>query len=128
MNGHVNLLSKLGVGLLTLTLLAAVPSVADAAGMGFRNDTKSRIIVQGSTVVNGMIRKGPVLVIEPGKTVWDPTVPPGARTVSIVDGLNTQRLLFRDTVPAGPRDQLFSVQTVGGRTVLVPAAMPAPPR
>jgi hypothetical protein len=127
MNGYLKTLTRIGVSALALALFAGVPSAADAGSVGFRNDTKSRIIVQGQTIVNGMIRKGPLLVIDPGKTAWDLNVPPGPRTITICDGFQTTRILFRETVPMGVNNVLFSVQPLPpNRLRLLTVPLPGP--
>ena len=126
MNGFWKILSKIGVGLLTLALLAAAPQAADAANVGFRNDTKSRILVQGQTVINGQVRKGPLLVIEPGKTACDLNVPPGLRQYTICDGFQTTRMLYRDSVQVGNQNLLYSVQPAPGNRVIL-HQLPPPP-
>jgi hypothetical protein len=111
MNGQRKLLTRIGAGVLALALLAVVPNTAHATGMGFCNNTKSRILVQGYSIVNRMIRKGPVLVVDPGKTVYDIYVPPMTpRTITIADGLNPNRILYNGVIPVGTVDMLFSVQ------------------
>lgn len=127
MNGQRNTLSRIGGGLLALGLLIALPHAADASGLGFQNKTTSRILVQGTTVVNGMVRKGPLLVIEPGKTVWDVNVPAGNRSITVCDGFQPSRILLRETVTVGTRDQFFQVlppQTGLPRYQLHPQALP----
>ncbi len=110
MNDQRNTLLRIGASVLALVLFAAVPCVANAATLVFRNDTKLPIIIQGTTIINGMIRKGPTIQLAPGQTFNDLYVPPGNRVIVIVDGF--QRLLDREVVPVfNPNQTLFfSVQ------------------
>ncbi len=49
-----------------------------AAGVGFRNDLKVPVIVQGVSLINKMQRRGQPFIVQPGKTVWDSNLPLGA--------------------------------------------------
>ena len=109
MNRQRKLLTRIGVSVLALALFLVVPNTAQATGIGFYNNTRSRILVQGYSIVNRMIRKGPVLVIDPGRTVFSIYVPQGFRTITIADGLDPNRILFNGVIAVGPLDMLLSV-------------------
>jgi len=125
MSSQRKLLTGLGLSVLVVLLCAALPNTAHATGVGFYNNTKSRILVQGHSIVKGMIRKGPVLVVYPGKTVYDIYVPVGPRTITIADGLNPNQILYNNVMPIGPVDVLFVVQPLPNGTLqLVPKMGP----
>lgn len=107
--------------ILAVAVLVLVPAALEAAGIGFRNDTKQKIYVQGSMVVNGQVKqRGPLLTIKPGDTDWDTNLPKGARTITIYDANN--RILWQGAIPFdGITDQYFSFQAV-------PVAPNQPPR
>lgn len=111
-------LKKLALALVVFPLLAG--SVR-AAGIGFKNDHKIPIIVQGASLENNVIRRGQPLLIYPGKTVWDLNLKPGNRFITIYDARQPTRILFQSPAnpqrvhPFGPipfedQDMLFSVR------------------
>jgi len=89
---------------------------APASGIGFRNDLKIPVIVQGVSLVNNMQRRGQPFLVNAGKTVWDNNLPVGARYYTIYDA-NQQRILLRERpVRVQNADQFFGIRlVVGGR-------------
>lgn len=96
--------------------------------IGFRNDVKITVIVQGATVVNGMQRRGQPLRIEPTKAGYDINLPPGIRFITIYDANQPSRVLLRDLpVPVGQGDLFFAIRSAPGgqaRVILVPDKNP----
>jgi hypothetical protein len=123
-------LRKMALALVVLPLLAGS---AWAAGIGFKNDHKIPIIVQGATLENNVIRRGQPLLIYPGKTVWDLNLKAGNRFITIYDGRQPTRILYQSP-PKGPipfqdQDILFSVRplpTNPFRVIPVQIAIPMP--
>lgn len=101
-------LSRACLGLVALGLLGGLPSLAEAAGIGFRNDLNIRVIVQGASSVNNVVRRGQPLIIEPGKTLWDTNLPEGNREVIIYAG-QPNRILHRSVVPFHGRDMTLTI-------------------
>lgn len=64
--------------------------------IGFRNDTKNAVIVQGTSVIKGVPRRGQPLLVDVGKTTYENNVPAGVRLVSVYDGAQPSRVLLRD--------------------------------
>lgn len=104
-----------------LILLAAVPGSAAAAGISFQNDTNLAIVVQGETFVNGMLRRGQPLLLQPKKTALDANVPNGTRHIRIYDANQPSRLLLRIPIQCEGTDRAFSI-------ILVPGPAGAPPK
>jgi len=74
------------------------------ASINFRNDLNAPLIIQGTAVVGGMIRRGQPIVVAPGKTGGDFNVPPGVRFYTVYDASQPTRVLARDVrfdIPAG---------------------------
>ncbi len=97
-------------------------------GIGFRNDLKAPVIVQGVSVINKVQRRGQAFRVEPGKTVWDSNLPLGIRYYTVYDA-NTRILLPNQAVPVVGKDQFFSITiNVGNPTPvkLVAEAVPMP--
>ena len=65
---------------------------------------------RGTVVVNGKIRRGPLMYIKPGQTVWDVNLVMGARTVSIYSPNNLK--LYENVHVFGGNDQFFSVAPI----------------
>jgi hypothetical protein len=116
---------RIGVALL---ISAAVVGRVQGAGIGFRNDAKVPVIVQGASIVNNMLRRGQPLLIPPGKVAWDLNLKPGVRYITIYHGALPNRILYQ-----GPpfnfagQDAFFSVQHTPRNPFqlwLVPMAVP----
>ena len=85
-------------------------------GIGFRNDLKVPVIVQGVCIVNNMPRRGQPILVAPGKTVWDNNLPAGVRYYTIYDG-NQQRVLLKERlVRVQNVDQFFGIRVGTGPT------------
>ncbi|MCI0455611.1 MAG: hypothetical protein L0Z62_01360 [Gemmataceae bacterium] len=121
MNRQRRPLKNACLALLALAVLGALPEAARASGIGFRNELKIPILVQGESMVDGVLRRGPPLVIHPGKIVWDTNVPAGERRVTIYEAAQPNRPLWRDIIRVENADQAF-------RVILVPAPAGAPPK
>jgi hypothetical protein len=128
------LLSKLirpAHGIAACALLLALPIDAKAAGIGFRNDLKIPIIVQGESLIDGMIRKGQPVLILPRGVGWDLRLPMASRRVVVYDATVPGRILHRDIIPFQGQDLRFLVRPGPAGTLLlvpVPGAvgMPGP--
>lgn len=66
---------------------------ADPVSIQFVNRTSKPLIVQGVSIVGGMLRKGPAITVPPGKVGWDNDVPPGPRQYRVYDGTQPSRVL-----------------------------------
>ncbi len=101
-----------------------------SAGVGFRNDTSVPVIVQGWSLVNGMQRRGQPLLVNPGKTAWDNSVPNGIRYFNIYDANQTSRVLLRDRpVRVQGVDQFFGIRFLPGdpsRVTILQEPLPVP--
>jgi hypothetical protein len=115
-------LRKTCLGLLALAVLGAAPVTAAAGSIGFRNDLNLPIVVQGESIVNGVLQRGQALLIAPRKCAYDTNVKPGNRQITVYDAQNTNRILLRVVIPYDGSDVIF-------RVVLVPPVAPRmPPR
>ena len=79
---------------LALFALALAPTFADAAWLGYKNNTNAVVIIQATdmVVVNGQVkagRSGKVHTLYPGEIAWDPIAAPGARLISVYDPSKT---------------------------------------
>lgn len=121
------------VGVLSLFVLAAPAGAADPGWLGFRNDTKSILIVQGVSIVNGMARQGPRHVLKPGEECWDVIIAPGNKLIHVADAKQPTQLLLRQNVLYAGTDLFFAIQSVAAgqnpaRATLTPAkATTTPP-
>ncbi len=121
-------LMKACLGMLALLLVGTLP--AAAAGIAIKNDLPVPVVIQGTSIVNGMIRRSPPLLIPPGKTAIDVNVPPGIRSISIFEAKQPPRRMVPDVaVPVQNRDLFFSLQPLpGGRVALKEEPPPTPPK
>ena len=110
----------------SLTLLctfafAFTPKVAaqgqsQPGGIGFRNDHGVPVLVEGASVVNGMLRRGQPIRIAPGQMAWDSNLSPGVRYVTIYDANQPTRVLYRDPpIQFQGRDLLYGVASVSNK-------------
>jgi len=116
---HGNL-AKMMLGLAGLLVVGAAP--AWAGGIGFRNDLKVPVIVQGASIVNGMVRRGPPILIQPGKIGWDNKLPAGMRYVTVYDANQPNRVIIREfRVPFQGLDLMYTIQVNGNKVTLEPS-------
>ena len=94
-------------GLIALVVFAKFPMAVEAAGIGYRNDTNYPVYVQGSIVINGKIRRGQLLFVRPGQTVWDVNLPTGLHTLSVYSPNNMK--LYENVHPFSGTDLYFSI-------------------
>jgi hypothetical protein len=106
----------------------AWPGALQAAWLGFRNDLSAPVVIQTVTVVNGVARERPrILLLGPGEVSIDPVIQPVHKLIVISDA-KTKRVLFQETL-AVTNDLFFSVQSSPpDRAKLVPTKMPTPPK
>jgi len=111
-------LNRTSLCLAAFLVCGVVP--AQAAWIGYMNDTKVVIVVHGSSPVG----VGQPHQINANQAAWD-QVKPGNKTVTITDP-QTNKLLWKGPVTVGDKDLFYSIQ-VGkdGTYRMVPAPVPA---
>jgi hypothetical protein len=128
----------IAAGVLALLACGAAPPRNEPPWLGYRNETRATLVVQGATVVNNVIRRGKPRVVYAGDVCWD-QVSPGSKILTIYDARQPNRILYQAAVNVGNADQFFSIQVdaptkvmvndrVPPRVRLVPVPPPAPPR
>jgi hypothetical protein len=122
--------NSLLIGALACVLGMAGSCYAQGIGLpgvtlGFRNDTKSAIIVQGATKLHNQIRRGQPVIIAPGRIGYDVNVPHGIRFITIYDATQPSRILLVNFPLAIQHRATFSVSHgAGGQTLLTPISVP----
>jgi hypothetical protein len=115
---------------LACAAIAAVPTVADAAWLGFRNELKTPVIILSQNVVNGAVNpreKPRIQVLAAGEISLDPVIQPVHKLIEVREP-KTNRLLFRE-IRAVARDTFFAVQLQPPDKVkLVETKLPTPPK
>jgi hypothetical protein len=111
-------LTKAALSLLALLVLA-LPVQAQSGGIAFRNETQTPLLVQGASLVNGMLQRGQPLTIYPDRTGYDVNLPPGIRQITISDPNQAGRVLLRENVPYRGKNLLFTIIQVGNSFRLV---------
>jgi hypothetical protein len=139
MSSHLRGCPTTVVCLLALILVAAEPASAAAAWLGYRNDMKMPVIVQGATVQRNVVRRGKALLLFPGDVSWEPILEAGNRIITVYDANQPARVLYQGVIPIIGNDLFFSIQLepppppakgekpLPPRVKLVPAKPPMPP-
>jgi hypothetical protein len=113
--------------LAAVVALGVLPGSVRACWLGFRNDLNVPVIVQGSSVVNKVVRQGKPHLLYPGEVSWDCILQPGVKAIRVYDAKARGRVLYEGPVTCGAKDLLFSVTIDSGpppRAVLAPAKLP----
>jgi hypothetical protein len=110
-------------------VFALVPAFANAAWLGYKNNTTAIVVIQAADVVvaNGQAKTGRVgkaHTLYPGEIAWDPIAAPGSRMISVYDPKQNNRLVFQDRVDCNKNDIFLSLQLVQPPTV---RGQPPPP-
>jgi hypothetical protein len=96
----------------TVAVAATVlmPTCADAAWLGYKNDTQTVIVVQSASMVNNQVRLGKAHTLYPGEIAWDAVTAPGLRRLSVFDPKQPLRPLHQDVFNVQNVDIFLSVQ------------------
>lgn len=122
---HGCLVALLGVAALLAGGIA--PAKAEAAWLGYRNDTKAAVIVQSAIVVNNVVRRGKPYTLNPNQVAWDWVAQANTKIViTVYDAKQPARILYQGPVLAGGTDLFYSVQLEP--PAVGPRNMPLPPR
>jgi hypothetical protein len=115
-----------------LAMFAAVvvPSFADAAWLGYKNNTTAAVVIQAADVVivNGQVkqtRPGKAHTLYPGEVAWDPIAAAGSRLISVYDPKQNNRLIFQDRIDCNKNDIFLSLQLVQPAAVRGQPQLPA---
>jgi hypothetical protein len=95
--------------------VAFAPGFADAAWLGYKNNTNAVVLIQSTDLVvaNGQPkqgRSGKVHTLYPGEMAWDPIAAPGPRLISVYD--KQKNVLHQDRVDCNKNDIFLSLQMV----------------
>jgi hypothetical protein len=110
MTEHFRQRGKASLALLTLLTAGAVPCLAGPPTIGYRNDTKSPVVVQGIMIVRGTPRRDKVHILQPGEVAYDVVTSPSNRMIIVADAKQPTRTLFQGTILFARTDQFFSIQ------------------
>jgi hypothetical protein len=89
-----------------VALFGMLPASLQAETLTFRNDTNAPVVVQGSYVDRGTVRRDTPQVVQPGASVRVSL--PGNKLITVYDARLPSRTLFQDTIQAGNADQSYS--------------------
>jgi hypothetical protein len=90
-------------------IILAIPSISLAGVLGFRNDTNATLVIQVMSVVNGIPRREPQVLVPPGKA-YNQRVVAGSKQIIIADAKQPTWPLYNGAITLGARDQFFSIQ------------------
>jgi hypothetical protein len=88
--------------------LAASPAIG-AGTIGFRNDTKITVIVQGMGIVNNAVRQGRRHTLQPGQVCYERILAPGTKIIIVVDARQPTRILYKGPIQVLGPDLFFSI-------------------
>jgi hypothetical protein len=103
-----------GSVLLAVIGLAAIAPGADAAWLGFRNDTNGTLVVQGASLVNNLPRWGKPNRLLPGEVYWENILVPGNKLIAVFDINQPNRPLHREILQCAGSDLFYSIQILPG--------------
>ncbi len=120
-----------GVGvfavLLALVAAGAAPAALRAETLSFQNNTNVPLLIQGSYVVRGMVRRDQPIQVQPGGVAKISL--PGNKVITVYDAKLPNRVLYQDTINSSSDDQTYTLQTgKSGKITAEPVKGPAMPR
>jgi hypothetical protein len=101
------------VGLFGLAVLltAFAPVRADAAWLGYKNDTTTAVVIQAAdvVVVNGkpQVRPGKPQVLYPGEVAWNAIAAPGPRIIAVYDPKQLTRPVLQERVDHNAKNDIL---------------------
>jgi hypothetical protein len=112
MIGNRSKMGKVGPALVAVLIAAALPAVASAECLTFRNNTNGPIVVQATCVFKGALRSDRPYVLNPGDSTPGISLP-GNKIITVYDARHPNVVLYRGAVAGGPADQAFSIAPDG---------------
>jgi len=97
------------LALLMIGCQLAAASAARAGTIGFRNDTKITVIVQGVGIVNNIVIQGRRHTLQPGAFYFERIVAGGTKIFVIVDARQPTRVLYKGPINFAGADLFFSI-------------------
>ena len=89
-----------------LLVMAVAPATADGGWMGFRNDTRTTLIIQESVAVGTTSRPAKPQKIYSDETIRDhPSISKAQRRFSIADAAHPDTVLYSGTFPCPPANE-----------------------
>jgi hypothetical protein len=85
------------------------PDTSEAAVLGFRNDTNVALVIQVTSLVNNVPRRGRAQVLMPGKYYAEVAVGTN-KQILIADAKQPARQLYNGAIGPAANDQFFSIQ------------------
>lgn len=129
MNTFKHKLMNAMIGVLAICLLAGMPSASQAGGINFTNHLENTPIrVQTSTFVNGVLVRGPSMVIFPGKSAYDGNMFQGVWNVTIYDANKPNVTLLKKTINFAGFDVQYLVRPSLNPTNPFPVDLFPPPK
>jgi hypothetical protein len=110
-----------------VVLLGVLPAAAEAAWLGFRNDTNGTIVVQGASIVNNLPRWGKPYRLLPGEVYWENILVQGNKLIAVYNVNQPNRPLHQEIIQCAGSDLFYTVEielgTPGGN-----GQPPTPPK
>jgi hypothetical protein len=100
--------ARFALSVAVVALFALFPVSLRAETLTFRNDTNTPVVIQGSYIVRGMVRRDAPQLVQPGASVR--VVLPGNKLITVYDAKLPSRTLFQDTIQGSTNDQSFTIK------------------
>lgn len=110
------------LALLAAVLVGSAPATANAGWLGFRNETKSAVVVQISHESAARLQHGKPHLLNPGNVTWERVLQPGKKWITIYDPAQPRRVLFKGPLLYAGNDLFFAIQQEE-----TPAGLPVTP-
>jgi hypothetical protein len=94
--------------LLAVLIVCSVPALANAESLYFRNECKYPVVVQGVSIVRGVLRRDRPYMLKPGDSTPGIMLP-GDKIITVYDAKVPNRVLFQGAISAGAKDQYFGI-------------------
>jgi|SRR6516162_2547868 hypothetical protein len=107
-----HLMNRSGIALSTVIAAISVllsPDASEASALGFRNDTNVAVVIQVTSLVNNVPRRGRAQVLMPGKYYAEVAVGTN-KQILIADAKQPTRPLYNGAIGPAANDQFFSIQ------------------
>jgi hypothetical protein len=98
------------LAVLAVVLLGAGQAAAQPTWIGFRNDTDLPVVVQGSSQINNVVRRGKPHLLYPGEAYMECIIYPGVKQFTIYDRKQPTRVLHQENVRCAGTDLFYAVE------------------
>src|SRR5262249_18493431 len=107
---HLRGIGAACLAVLGTVLLGAGQAAAQPTWTGFRNDTDLPVVVQASSLINNVGRRGKPHLLYPGEAYMECIIYPGVKQFVVYDAKHPTRVLHQENVRCAGTDLFFAVE------------------